>query len=387
MNITNKRSSYQKIFDSIEHYKEIYKSDFQEISNLLQDHYNEYDNTMGKIQQNFIEQLNMTSTMLTTIQFMIYDTENKPTIPIDLLTNVLSTKKIAQIYWEETYKFNTTYVANSAGDMFIENPVGFCNTSFDHLITGLDSLASLISSTSFGDVFYLEVSNFLERAGPFKACTTEYINKLMTARRLMEEVNPEKLENMLLMMLNIRRDTDINELHLPLLQDQKSLEELIIAYYENRTSKLELAERLSGDMLDSIKSKIEMFFFRVGVNVMEPFSMQIIRTKFQIIDSYQKVMSILESLHGYITESKYHISFTGLYIWNRKLVTLANNLIEYHESSSSKETLGHDFALAGNNSLKQIDIVISEHVSSYYEGKFNVFCAFIFTILIIFKFL
>ena len=142
----------------------------------------------------------------------------------------------------------------------------------------------------------------------------------------------------------------------------------MVAYYEARTTKFELAEYFAGEELDQVLSKINMFFFRIDSNFMEPFAIYVTKSKFIIIEQYASLLEILFELKGYITDEDFHSSLHGFKIWKRQLVTLANNVVEYRETSRSSDTLPEDLEFKNNGSMVEIKLVIDEHVKSYYEG-------------------
>ena len=121
-------------------------------------------------------------------------------------------------------------------------------------------------------------------------------------------------------------------------------------------------------MLDEVLSKINKFFFRIDSNFMEPFAIYVTISKFIIIEQYEALLDILLELKGYITDEKFHTSLHGLKIWKRQLVTLANNVLEYRETSRSSDTLPENLEFKTNGSIVEIKLVVDEHVKSYYEG-------------------
>ena len=147
----------------------------------------------------------------------------------------------------------------------------------------------------------------------------------------------------------------------------------MIAYYEARLTKYAFAVHFTGEELDQVVSRINMFFFRIDSTFMEPFAIYISQSKFIMIDYYIKLLDILLELSLYITKEEAESSLFGLQLWKRPLVTLYNNVVDIRDTSTAADTLG-DLSgrrLAGESPIEMFSSIVNEHVKSYYEGVHN----------------
>ena len=202
-------------------YFDAYTNDHTEIYTLINDHFKVYDNTLGVLGTNLLYQLEAVTNDLITMQALIFNQNDNSSTSPHLISNLINLRALSNMYWNETVKFNTTYISNSAENMFIKKTMARCNNRRESFHDYLESLLSLIMLDTYDDIFYQKVNLFIDNAEQYRDCSSEYIDMLTTLKARLDDVSPSHLRDMSTEMKNILRNLNVYEMHLPLLQVNK----------------------------------------------------------------------------------------------------------------------------------------------------------------------
>ena len=347
-----------------------------DVFNLIKSHKEVYTNNIGHIRANMVKLMDALVIEMERYKYIANDPDTGPArISPHLAADMVNLQNIATIYWRSSYQFNRTDQNNSPQNMFVQNSLEICNRTYTSFIDSIGSVLAFINDTVFGDeepAIFTErreyIKDVVNQTTEFKKCSSEYVYVLDKAHDDIVKISDKFLRAIPKEMSNLMRDLNIQELHSPLKQDQRSFEESMIAYYLAQKTKLQLATDLSGESLDVVKSRIENFFFHINVRLLVPFIIEVTKSRHLLINSYNELMVILARLNGYITSTDYRNLFYGFKIWTRTLVTLQNNIVEMYETSTGHETLGDSFVLTEQSAHDSLFTIIDEHISSFYEG-------------------
>ena len=364
------RSSYKKVYDAVEAYVKSYKGDFITIRDMVVTRHESYLEYIGELRNTLLHHIERMRYDLRSFQFISEDGNRDVYVSPHLSEELKNLQNIAEIFWTNTIKFNATSHNNSPGNMFVVESMSSCNNTCASFVDALGEIIEFINITLFETTEEKTIRETIEKSEKFVLCSSEYMNMLKDREKTLKTIDFSLLEDILDSMRLLIDNININDLRAQLLQDQRSFEESLIGYYEGRSTKLNLTDFMARDRLDLVTSHIENFFFNTDVRLLIPFDTHVINTKAKLIEFYNVLVEVLASLNGYYSSEIYQNTLYGFNIWRRALVSLSNNLLDKYDTSTGHETLGENFILNKNEGANSLNIIINEHISSYYENIF-----------------